>query len=108
MVRLRIISGLFIVALLAACAESKDVESVPDHQSHPSKEYVYVQGRNIMRPDSTPLLVKGVSLDGWLSPDASVYGLSGTASSWQMDVALRQLLAHTLPTVSGMLSRTIM
>lgn len=91
MVRLRIISGLFIVALLAACAESKVVESVPDHQSHPSKEYVYVQGRNIMRPDSTPLLVKGVSLDGWLSPDASVYGLSGTASSWQMDVALRQL-----------------
>ena len=92
---IRTISSLFIaVVLLGACAESKDavVEPVPDHQTTPSNECIFVQGRNMMLPNSTiPFIVKGVSLDGWLSADASVYGLSATASPWQMDLAFKQL-----------------
>lgn len=85
-------TGVAAALLLMGCADSKDavLEPVPDHPARISDKYAYVSGRQIMNPDSTTLSVRGVSLDGWLSPDPAVLGFPASLSGWQTDLALKQ------------------
>jgi hypothetical protein len=54
--------------------------------------FVTVDGTSLVRPDGTPLLIKGTNLGNWLNPEGYMFGFSRTNSPQMIDLMLRQLV----------------
>lgn len=74
---LRLICGLAALASTVSCDKTLQEQRVPDRPEKTAKsEYIYVQGRSLMKPDKTVFQMKGVDLAGWLSPDGALFGFT--------------------------------
>lgn len=86
-----------VLAILAAsgaasCAKTPQEQRVPDRpeKTAPS-EYIYVQGRSLMKPDRTVFEMRGVDLDGWLSPDGKLFGFTTIRAERDLNLMFCQI-----------------
>ena len=54
--------------------------------------FVKVQGMNIVRPDGSPLFIKGTNLGNWLNPEGYMFGFRKTNSAGFIDLCLREMV----------------
>lgn len=89
---LRLVCGLAAMAATVSCDKTPQEQSVPERpeKTTPS-EYIYVQGRSLMKPDKTVFLMKGVDLAGWLSPDGALFGFSEIRAERDISLMLCQI-----------------
>ena len=91
------ILGIAALALLVAsaavsCDKTPQEQRVPDRPEKTTKsEYIYVQGRSLMKPNKKTFEMKGVNLAGWLSPDGELLGLNKIRAERDISLMLCQV-----------------
>ena len=66
------------VTVTALAAFAAATQGGPDR---PGRGYVRVQGHELVRPDGTPLRLKGIGLGNWLLPEGYMFGFKKGAQS---------------------------
>lgn len=77
--------GLFIIAMLLA------ITSAAWAGKKGKSEFVRVEGKSLVRPDGTKLLIQGTNLGNWLNPEGYMFGFSKTNSAWMIDLMIREI-----------------
>lgn len=84
--------AIFVASSVASCTKTPQEQRVPDRpeKTTPS-EYIYVQGRSLMKPDKTVFMMKGVDLAGWLSPDGALFGFTKIRAERDLNLMFCQI-----------------
>lgn len=72
---------LLVVIAMAGCSPQETGEG-----------FLRVQGQDIIRPDGTPLFIKGTNLGNWLNPEGYMFGFRKTNSATLIDLCFKEMV----------------
>ena len=72
---------IILAALLTMCQVSAEIKT---------RQFVQVDGPNLIQPNGQKLYIQGTNLGNWLNPEGYMFGLSRTNSAWMIDLMIKE------------------
>lgn len=76
----------FLICLVAALCALYGCSTVNEN------DFVRIEGMNLVRPDGTPLEIRGTNLGNWLNPEGYMFGFKKTSSAGFINTMLCELV----------------